>query len=239
MRVFQHDSRKLERSYYRRMEASALLAIGIHAAAVWLAPPYVPRPYTLAASPLRLVAAGRAGGGGFGASSPPSAPRGAPTADAPPRRSAPIVTEQLRLSETAPPREPVRREGRSAQGTQESGAGPGGDGSRGSGLAGDDETPPVFYAFDSPPRIIDRVVPEYPALARAQGREGSVILNANVDERGRVIRVWVAQATAPEILVEAAVDAMYRFQFAPGSQQGTPVKCTVAVPFNFRLNMHL
>ncbi|HYQ96093.1 MAG TPA: TonB family protein, partial [Candidatus Eisenbacteria bacterium] len=67
----------------------------------------------------------------------------------------------------------------------------------------------------------------------------SVVLNANVDERGRVIRVWVAQSTAPEILVEAAIDALYRFQFAPGSQQGIPVKCTVAVPFNFRLNVHL
>jgi protein TonB len=83
------------------------------------------------------------------------------------------------------------------------------------------------------------VVPEYPALAKSQGREGSVILNANVDERGRVIRVWVVQATAPEVLIEAAIDALYRFRFAPGSQQGVPVKCTVAVPFNFHLNVRL
>ena len=238
MSVFQHDSRKLERSYYRRIEVSALLAIGIHAAAVWLAPPYVPRPYRLDAPALRLVAAGRAGIGAFGAASPPPAP----TVNAASRRSAPIVTEQLRFSETAPAaaREPVRRDARAAQGTETSGGGPGRDGSaRGSGLAGGDETPPVFYAFDSPPRIVDRVVPEYPVLAKAQGREGSVVLNANVDERGRVIRVWVAQSTAPEILVEAAIDALYRFQFAPGSQQGIPVKCTVAVPFNFRLNVHL
>jgi protein TonB len=87
--------------------------------------------------------------------------------------------------------------------------------------------------------VLRSVVPEYPAIAKLREAEGTVVLNANVDERGRVIRVWVAQATATEALIQAAVDAMYRFQFSPGSQQGVPVKCTVAVPFNFRLNLHL
>jgi protein TonB len=87
--------------------------------------------------------------------------------------------------------------------------------------------------------VLSRVEPEYPVVARVQGSEGLVVLNANVDEHGRVMRVWVARSSAPEILVTSAIDAMYRFRFAPGSQQGIPVRCTVAVPFNFRLNIHL
>jgi protein TonB len=210
--------------YYHRMELALLLALGIHAAVMLLAPAYVPRPYRLDAAPLRLVAAGatspgsaRAGTPGPAATSPQQQQSRAWTAGI--RRAVPILTEQLHQ---APPP--------SASGLA---AGVGGlDGT-------EDGGPPVFYAFDTPPRVVDRVIPDYPAHVKAAGGQGSVVLNANVDEHGRVIRVWVAQATAPEGLVEAAVDALYRFQFAPGSQQGIPVKCTVAVPFNFNLNVHL
>jgi protein TonB len=224
--VPQHDSRRLERSYYRRVEAAILIAVAIHAVVAWLMPPYVPSPYTLDATPLRLVAAGRVDGTpGAPTAAPAMSPPAAPAA----RASETIVTEQLRFSPQADPRGAAPEPERGMAGSQS-----------GSGLEGADEAaPPVFYAFDSPPRVLARVVPDYPALAKSQGGEGSVVLNANVDEEGRVIRVWVAQATAPELLVEAAIDALYRFKFAPGSQQGIPVKCTVAVPFNFRLNIQL
>jgi len=203
--------------YYRRMELALVLALGIHAAVMLLAPAYVPRPYRLDAAPLRLVAAGAGSSGSAhaGTRGPAAVALQEPSPRAMTagiRRAAPILTEQLH---------------------------PAGDAGA-AGLDGtEDGAPPVFYAFDTPPRVVDRVIPDYPAHVKAAGGQGSVVLNANVDERGRVIRVWVAQATAPEALVEAAVDALYRFQFAPGSQQGIPVKCTVAVPFNFNLNVHL
>jgi|SRR5438874_6493691 len=207
--------------YYRRMELAFLLALGIHAAVMLLAPAYVARPYRLEATPLRLVSAGSGASGHFHAGTPVAA-----TAAPEPqsrvmtagiRRAPPILTEQLSAE---PPSS--------------------GTGGGGGGIDGDEEGgPQVFYAFDAPPKVLGRVLPDYPAHVKAAGGQGSVVLNANVDERGRVIRVWVAQATAPEALVEAAIDALYRFQFAPGSQQGTPVKCTVAVPFNFALRVHL
>jgi protein TonB len=83
------------------------------------------------------------------------------------------------------------------------------------------------------------VVPDYPASAKAQGAQGTVILNANINEQGRIMRVWVVRSTAPEILIQAAIDAIYQFEFSPGSGHGHPVKCTVAVPFDFRLTMSL
>ncbi len=231
MSGFDHESRRLERSYYRRVQLAFLAAILVHAAAIVLAPPYVARPYRLAAPPLRLVAAGRLDAGVGVAGAPAASAMKAPDVAHPAPHSAPVVTEQLRFSTQEQARidtGPAHREG--------------GEGAKGypGGIEGaTDEAAQVFYAFDSPPRIIERVVPEYPPSAKAQAREGTVILNANVDEQGRVIRVWVVQATAPESLIEAAVDAMYRFRFAPGSRQGFPVKCTVAVPFNFSLNVHL
>ncbi|TMQ49432.1 MAG: energy transducer TonB [Candidatus Eisenbacteria bacterium] len=226
--------------YYRRMEAAFLLAMGIHAAVLLLAPAYVPRPYTLPATPLRLVAAGpaRAGGGrahaGALAPTPATTTRQTRSIAAPViRRGTPILTEQLH------PASPVAAGGPS-NGTARGGGGGAAGGEGETGLDGPgEEAPPLFYAFDAPPKVLDRVIPDYPAHVKAAGGQGSVVLNANVDERGHVIRVWVAQATAPDALVEAAVDALYRFQFAPGSQQGVPVKCTVAVPFNFSLNVHL
>jgi periplasmic protein TonB len=212
--------------YYRRMELAFVLALAIHAAVMVLAPAYVPRPYKLDATPLRLVAAGAASSGRARAGT--AGPAAVETQEPSPRamtagirRAAPILTEQLHPA--GPP---------SASLPSRDGGAAGLDGS-------EDGAPPLFYAFDAPPRVLDRVVPDYPAHVKAAGGQGSVVLNANVDEHGRVIRVWVAQATAPEALVEAAVDALYRFQFAPGSQQGIPVKCTVAVPFNFNLNVHL
>jgi TonB family protein len=222
------------------VEVSLLLALAVHAAALMFAPAYVPRPYQLDASPLRLV---KSGGGAAGVDAFPGASpssRIPKVADAEPmpvsseRLRAPmILTEQL----APPPRGAHSSIGGDAAGN--GGVGTGEGTGTGSGEGGDDGAPPVFYAFDSPPRVVSRVVPGYPAAVKAQGGEGTVILNANVDERGRVTRVWVAQSTAPGDLVESAIDAMYRFRFSPGSQQGVPVMCTVAVPFNFHLNIHL
>ena len=217
---------RMERAYGRRVEVAILVAIVAHAAAFLLAPPYVARPYRLEAAPLRLVAAGVPGS--------VSAASGVSSVAAPARpepvllttRPA-IVTEQLRLAgETRP---------------EASGSVAGGGGGEGGGdLPGSDEgPPPVFYAFDSPPQVVSRVEPEYPLAARVSGAEGSVVLNANVDVEGHVTRVWVARATAPEALVQSAMDALYRFRFTPGSQEGVPVRCTVAVPFNFRLNIRI
>jgi protein TonB len=79
------------------------------------------------------------------------------------------------------------------------------------------------------------VEPDYPLAARIVGAEGTVVINANIDETGRILRAWVAQSTAPESLVEAALDAIYQFQFLPGKQGPIPVKCTVAIPFRFSL----
>ena len=234
MNLERPDIRRLERSYYRRVELAILVAFAIHAAAMLLAPPYVPRPYTLDEPPLRLVMAAsgpaRVGAPAGRSEAPLPAPAG--------RTRAAVVARELRFAPQAAqrivPTEAVPEPGAGRGASAVAGA-PGGAGE----AALEGSAPEAYYAFDSPPKVVRRIVPEYPAAAKSGAAEGTVVLNANVDERGRVIRVWVVQATAPEILIQAATDAMYRFEFTPGSSHGNPVKCTVAVPFNFRLNLHL
>ena len=205
--------RMLRSGYYRRIELGALIAMGLHAIVFTLAPPYVPNPFRLSPQqPLRLVAE-------------------SPIAQGPAELPATVTATK---SIPAPPLAAVRSEQLEA----EPEAAPGAhaarvEGAEGAGTYGD--APPVFYAYDTAPRVVRKVQPEYPAMARAAGLEGSVVINANLDESGRVMRAWVAQSSAADILVAAALDAIYQFEFLPGKQGEHPVKCTVAVPFHFSL----
>ena len=209
--------RMLRSGYYRRVEIGAVAALGLHVILFALAPPYVPRPFRLEADrPLRLVETGIASAGS--AVVPAPAPEARPV---PAPAVAAVPSEQL---DVAPPRA-------SSAGAGAAGPGPG----VGSGAGADGDAPPVFYAYDTAPRVTRRVTPEYPMMARAAGIEGTVIINVNIDDSGRLLRAWVAQSSAGEVLVSAALDAIYQFEFLPGKQGDYPVKCTVAVPFHFSL----
>jgi len=222
---------RFRRGYYRRVEVALALALGVHVLVFAVAPPYVPRPYRLSQPKLRLVAGTRLLGGvsSEGANEVVSEPTRAPEGATPRVASSEpeIQSEQLRVSSGE----------RGGPGTGGSGSGSGTAGQEGG--SGSEDGPPVYYAFDSAPRVLRRVEPSYSETAKAQDAQGTVVLNANIDERGRVLRVWVVESTAPEILIQAATDALYQFEFAPGSQQGIPVRCTVAVPFRFTLDHRL
>jgi len=151
-----HDSSRLERNYYMRVEIAILLALAIHAAVLVLAPSYVPRPYRLEASPLRLVMSGGTGAprvAGFPGTTAAARAAGPvipePAAAALAAHRAPvIVTEQLK---TATPAATARGMGRPGAGGTEGALGAGTD--EGEGQGEGDGAPPLFYAYDSPPRI--------------------------------------------------------------------------------------
>jgi TonB family protein len=101
--------------------------------------------------------------------------------------------------------------------------------------AGERNAPPVYYDYDTAPRAVRTLEPEYPLAARNAGLEGTVVINLNLDEQGRILRAWVASSSAPDILVSAALDAVYQFEFSPGLSRGVPVRSTVAIPLRFTL----
>jgi protein TonB len=101
--------------------------------------------------------------------------------------------------------------------------------------AGERNAPPVYYDYDTAPRAVRTLEPDYPLAARNAGLEGTVVINLNLDEQGRILRAWVASSSAPDILVSAALDAVYQFEFSPGLSRGVPVRSTVAIPIRFTL----
>jgi TonB family protein len=88
----------------------------------------------------------------------------------------------------------------------------------------------------TPPRVIRRGAIAYPALARAQKVEGTVITNVLVSETGQVLEVRIVRGVSRAVgLNEAAEQAMRRSQFAPGMKDGVRVKSWITVPVEFRL----
>jgi protein TonB len=82
------------------------------------------------------------------------------------------------------------------------------------------------------PILIHRVDPEYPALAVHSRMEGVVILEAIVDEEGRVESVRVLRS--PGVFDQAALNAVRQWRYSPVLLNGKPEKfiLTVVVSFN-------
>jgi len=78
--------------------------------------------------------------------------------------------------------------------------------------------------------------PKYPRRARKLGYEGVVILDVQVDENGVVNDLKILESSGHEILDNAAVSSVKRWQFEPGTSNGKKVKMWVKVPIRFQLN---
>jgi len=221
-----------QRRYYRNVRIAMTLAVLTHAAVfAWVPVPHgVPRP--LRAQVLTVVEASglllaRLGEGSAAAVAPRSNVPG-PSAYVESFRA---VDPAVRTIAAAEEEAIAPRSGAVPTGTS-GGEGLGGAAGYGSTTDGEAE---VFYAYDTPPRTKRRVTPAYPAEARAAGLEGTVVVNVNIDDHGRILRAWVAQSNAADVLVSAALDAVYQFEFEPGKSRDEPVRCTVAIPFQFHL----
>jgi TonB family protein len=221
----------LRRNYYRRVRNCFVAAGVIHALAFAFAPPYHPAPPIMRPDPIRLLPVHLGWGEGLAAAPAMAAvaPGGSPVrAHASPLAGVLQTGEgEVRSEQWAAPAAPA------ATGSARAGSGGGGPGT---GVASEDESPPVYYGYDTAPRTLKTVEPPYPPMAREAGLEGTVVINVNLDEHGRILRAWVASASASELLITAALDAVYQFEFAPGLDRGIPVRTTVAIPFRFHLN---
>ncbi|MCC7395992.1 MAG: energy transducer TonB [Planctomycetes bacterium] len=84
----------------------------------------------------------------------------------------------------------------------------------------------------------DNLPPEYPANERALGREGDVLVRVQLDARGVVLAVELAQPSPFPGLNRAALRAVRGWRFAPASENGHPVASELEVPIEFRLIAH-
>lgn len=74
----------------------------------------------------------------------------------------------------------------------------------------------------------------YPEIARSSGIEGKVTVKVLVGPDGSVISV--GGFSGPDVFRSEVSDKVMNLQFTPALQQGSPVKCWVSVPFNFKLS---
>ncbi|HEY9467104.1 MAG TPA: TonB family protein [Vicinamibacterales bacterium] len=83
-----------------------------------------------------------------------------------------------------------------------------------------------------PPTRVVYVAPAYPQLALAARKEGTVILQAVIDEQGSVREVQVLRGDP--LLNDAAMQAVAKWHFTPTTLNGTtvPVVMTVTVTFS-------
>ena len=83
------------------------------------------------------------------------------------------------------------------------------------------------------PALVNRVEPEYPAIAVAAHVEGLVILEAVVDAEGRVQAVKVLRSRG--LLDKAAIEAVRQWQYAPLTLNGEKTPFVLTVTLNFAL----
>jgi len=101
-------------------------------------------------------------------------------------------------------------------------------------LVGKPVDAPVLAVGDvKPPKLVRRVAPAYPELARLARRDGIVILEATTDIYGRVTSVRVVRSIA--LLDEAAIEAVRQWVYEPLLVNGRPRPVTFTVTVRFEL----
>ena len=83
------------------------------------------------------------------------------------------------------------------------------------------------------PVVVKSVKPEHPLAAMQARVEGAVVLDALVDEQGRVADARVIKSIP--LLDQAALDAARQWEFKPAMLNGEPVPIVIRLELNFAL----
>ncbi len=92
---------------------------------------------------------------------------------------------------------------------------------------------PFFLAWETPPIVIERVNPTYPAAALKAGIKGHVILKVYIDETGKVVRAEVVQSIPPGVFDEASTQCVMKWKYSPAMQRDIAIPVVTSVRVNF------
>ena len=73
----------------------------------------------------------------------------------------------------------------------------------------------VFIPYDDPPVAMTPIRPVYPEIAQEAGIEGVIVVQAFIDEKGRVKETQILKGVPNTGLDEAAMDAIRKTRFKP------------------------
>ena len=93
----------------------------------------------------------------------------------------------------------------------------------------------VFIPYDDPPVAMSPIRPSYPEIAQEAGIEGVVVVQAFIDEKGRVKETLILKGVPNTGLDEAAMEAIRKTRFRPAKQRERAVGVWISIPVNFKL----
>jgi len=104
----------------------------------------------------------------------------------------------------------------------------------------DDEAASFFVAYDEPPEPIGGFTAiqrklKYPEIARKAGIEGTVTVQAQISQKGKVINTRILVPLGNSGCNEAAVEAIKAVKWRPAKQRDKPVTVWVSIPVRFKL----
>ena len=87
----------------------------------------------------------------------------------------------------------------------------------------------------TPPKVIQRVDPQYSEAARSAGCEGTSVLDVVVKKDGTVDVLGVVQSAGCADLDDIAVKTVKQWRFTPGMRNGSPVDVRMNMRVNFNI----
>ena len=93
----------------------------------------------------------------------------------------------------------------------------------------------VFIPYDDPPDAMSAIRPIYPEIAQEAGIEGVVVVQAFIDEKGRVKETLILKGVPNTGLDEAAMEAIRKTRFRPAKQRERALGVWISIPVNFKL----
>ncbi len=94
--------------------------------------------------------------------------------------------------------------------------------------------PMIVTAGVTPPVLVRKVDPDYPAAARSAAQKGKVIVQCVIEDDGTVSQVTILKSEAPS-LDKAVVDAVRQWRYKPATLNGRPVRVYFTVVVTFKL----
>ncbi|MFZ0391879.1 MAG: TonB family protein [Calditrichia bacterium] len=94
---------------------------------------------------------------------------------------------------------------------------------------------PLLEAFLDAGRreYLQRKKPEYPRIYQQTGTEGNVLVEVQVDRKGKIEDYHILHSDG-KLFTEAVQEALKAFRYKPGTYQGRPVKFKLVERFQFR-----
>ena len=84
------------------------------------------------------------------------------------------------------------------------------------------------------PRLISRVMPEYPVVAKQANIQGDVVVKTTIDLKGNVVDMKIV--SGPAMLRGPALSALRRWRYEPSTLNGQPIAVQMLVTIKFSGN---